>query len=192
MLCESVGGGERAVSPVMGVVFLVVVVVATAATVGVFAFGMLDSTSQPPPQVVFEVEYETSGGQILVTVEHKGGDDLERERLTIKGTKSGELTLAPGEPYELGSRIVDGKPVQPGERLAIVYDMEGKASAVLTREKVPRLLEPGTTTSTSTPSTSTSTPGGSSPGIAAGAVILALLLAELLVGHDRDGEDGEE
>lgn len=76
--------GDRAVSPVIGVILMVAITVILAAVVGTFVLGLSDQVNETAPQASFSFEGE--GGQ-TVTITHDGGDVIQDD-LTVKYTNS--------------------------------------------------------------------------------------------------------
>jgi flagellin-like protein len=79
--------GDRAVSPVIGVLLMVAVVVILAAVVGTFVLGVGTQMADPAPQASFDFAYDGAGAAAPnFTVAHTGGDALDRSNVVIKGT----------------------------------------------------------------------------------------------------------
>lgn len=95
-LGEWYGVGGRAVSPVIGVVLMVAIVVILAATVGVFVTQFGDDTEEKAPSIGATVEYDqsTSGTGQSITIEPKSGDNIAVSTLTIAVT--GAEAVGPG------------------------------------------------------------------------------------------------
>jgi flagellin-like protein len=77
---------HRGVSPVVGVVLLVGIVVVLSATIGAFVFGIADGIGQTAPQVAqssaeFRTQDGFSGGVVSVT--HEGGDPVTVADVTV-------------------------------------------------------------------------------------------------------------
>ena len=77
---------EEAVSPVVGVMLMLVVTIIIAAVVSAFAGGMGGSTEKTP-QASIDAKITTSGGtnadQIVMTFEHLGGDPIPTKDMKI-------------------------------------------------------------------------------------------------------------
>jgi flagellin-like protein len=83
----SVGGrGDRGVSPVIGVVLLVAIVVLLAATISVYALQFGDQTQEQAPSVAITAQYSEqttpSGEYFNVTVQ--SGDRIETRQLSLQ------------------------------------------------------------------------------------------------------------
>jgi flagellin-like protein len=83
----TVGGrGDRAVSPVIGVVLLVAIVVILAATVSVYALQFGDQTQEEAPSVAITAQYSeqtTPAGEYFnITVQ--SGDRIETRQLSLQ------------------------------------------------------------------------------------------------------------
>jgi len=72
------GGGERAVSPVIGVVLMVAITVILAALVGTLALGLGDETGQSGPTISVSAEPLEAGGSPgqVVRFVHETGDPV--------------------------------------------------------------------------------------------------------------------
>ncbi|MFC7176956.1 type IV pilin N-terminal domain-containing protein [Halosegnis marinus] len=75
------GSGTRAVSPVIGVVLLVAIVLALGAVTTTLALGLAD-TGDPAPQVRFSFAVADDG---TVTVTHEGGATIDADALRLHG-----------------------------------------------------------------------------------------------------------
>jgi len=99
---------DGAVSPVVGVILMVAIVVILAALVGSFVLGIGDSTTEPAPQASFEFEFDQNESYSLanfdvsdgvstnytlpldgytgdlLTIEHVSGDPIESENLVVQ------------------------------------------------------------------------------------------------------------
>jgi len=88
---------ERAVSPVIGVILMVAVVVVLAAVVTGFVFGIGDDLGDAQPTVDVQFDYDATNGNM--TILHDGGDQLTDEnvgRLEVTGPN-------PVAAFELGA-----------------------------------------------------------------------------------------
>jgi len=82
MNCESMK--EEAVSPVVGVMLMLVVTIIIAALVSAFAGGMAGS-EKATPSMVMEGVYSQSGG---MTISHAGGDPIALSEVTFRTVPS--------------------------------------------------------------------------------------------------------
>jgi flagellin-like protein len=100
---------ENAISPVVGVMLMLVVTVVIAAVVSAFAGGLADD-QEKTPQATMRAEYSQSRG---MTIEHLGGDVLK--------TKSIGIILKPSGNYGAGmeewTTVIDK---------SLISDCEGK------------------------------------------------------------------
>jgi len=80
-------GNERAVSPVVGVVLLVGIVVLLAA-LGAVVFLDLAQEREPSPDVTLSLESTGTPGRMLLV--HEGGDVLDGDRVTLQGAADGD------------------------------------------------------------------------------------------------------
>lgn len=79
------GKHDSAVSPVVGVMLMLVVTILIAAVVSAFAGSMGGSTKDKAPQVTLRGEFSISNG---ITIEHAGGDTVAARdaKLLIRGS----------------------------------------------------------------------------------------------------------
>lgn len=119
----------RAVSPVIGVVLLVAIVVILAAVVGTFALELGDSTREPAPTADFSFEKtELSGQPDELTITFESGDSIPNTELYV--TADVQVQHESGSPgpadrlswYELADAsgsVTEGAAVQPGDRVLV-------------------------------------------------------------------------
>lgn len=80
-LPQHFGDSDRAVSPVIGVVLMVIITTALAAITGGLATGMVkDHISEPAPDVTVSAEVTDTGDVVIV---HEGGDEIDVSNLRI-------------------------------------------------------------------------------------------------------------
>lgn len=85
---------EDAVSPVIGVMLMIVITIVIAGVITVFATGMADDSTTTTPMALFEADnYQVGDDRKLKSFDlvHKGGDDvsLENVRIMIEPGASG-------------------------------------------------------------------------------------------------------
>jgi flagellin-like protein len=73
-------GDDRAVSPVVGVMLMLVVVIIIAAIVSGFAGGLINSNTKAP-QATIQASYSVGAGTL--TMYHAGGDELQIENIYL-------------------------------------------------------------------------------------------------------------
>jgi archaeal type IV pilus assembly protein PilA len=71
---------DRAVSPVIGVMLMLVVVIIIAAIVSGFAGGLINSNSKTP-QATIQASYSVGAG--ILTMYHAGGDELSTQKIYL-------------------------------------------------------------------------------------------------------------
>ena len=88
-------GDERGVSPVIGVILMVAIVVILAAVAAVFLTGFADEDVQNAPSFGSDTDYELSerGHITSVTISHASGDTIEASKLSLEVT--GAQAVAP-------------------------------------------------------------------------------------------------
>jgi flagellin-like protein len=74
---------NRGVSPVIGVIMMILVTVLLGATIGTFATGLGSELSEKRPQATFDVEFRDAppGGNDTLAFVHDGGDSIAGYRL---------------------------------------------------------------------------------------------------------------
>jgi len=79
------GESQRGVSPVIGVVLLVAMVVLLAATVGAFLFGFSDQepTTAPRVSVVADYSDRTTGNGEYLNLSFESGEPLDRSNVSV-------------------------------------------------------------------------------------------------------------
>jgi len=107
---------DRAVSPVIGVILMVAITVILAAVIGTFVLGLGDSLSETSPQATYEWSQDTDGsGNIILTLEHTGGDTIDGDRVSLAGNAS---VSSLGTTWESGDGISAGDTVTIGNSSA--------------------------------------------------------------------------
>lgn len=89
---DELGAADRGISPVIGVILLVGMVVILAATIGVYVLGFSDQQPEVAPQIAIVADYDTrttpDGESLTLAVE--SGEVVERANLEliVTGAKS--------------------------------------------------------------------------------------------------------
>lgn len=89
--------GERGVSPVMGTVLMVAIVVLLAAVIASMAFGSEEQLQEPPPSGAFHQDYVASGAdntndRPYVEITHQFGETADAENIIIKDEAGNTVT----------------------------------------------------------------------------------------------------
>ena len=92
---------ENAVSPVVGIMLMLVVTIIIAALVSAFAGSTAQTTKQAPQATIQGTAYVNSN---LIVLTHKGGDELATANIQIVIKKGDEFTMWGGQ---LGTTILD-------------------------------------------------------------------------------------
>ncbi|NUC75001.1 type IV pilin N-terminal domain-containing protein [Haloterrigena sp. SYSU A558-1] len=105
---------QRAISPVIGTVALLIITVLLAATVAGFVL-MMDMPTEPSFETTDEpdaptADFSASASRTATTLEHVGGDRLDAARVTIV-TADGTQSWGDGE-------------IQEGDRVSVSGDVE--------------------------------------------------------------------
>lgn len=74
----------RGISPVVGVVLLVAIVVILASTVGVFVLGLAEEKQTVTPTVVLSAEYDDAGPNDALTLTAESGDVVPASALELR------------------------------------------------------------------------------------------------------------
>ncbi|MFB6309513.1 MAG: type IV pilin [Haloarculaceae archaeon] len=122
---------DRGVSPVIGVVLIVAIVVILAATVSVYALGFGDRTRSPTPNIAITTEYNdsTAGDGHQLSLNVKSGDAVDTRNVTL--TISGAESVDRGTESRTAVRV-DGDQLadQAGSTLTAGTSIEITASTV--------------------------------------------------------------
>ena len=102
--------GERAVSPVIGVILMVAITVILAAVIGTFVLGLGDQVGESAPQATFSTEAtgfdSTEGEGLTLDIEKTGGADLTSSEvfLSVDGDRYGDANTETdvGEAWQTG------------------------------------------------------------------------------------------
>ena len=107
---DSVVSSGRSISPVIGTILLVAIVVLLAAVAGTVALGFGDDTDEPAPSVSVASAFEATDDydpHWQFTLEHQGGDTVPADELKIKLTddRGGTATTVYPENFTAGDEI---------------------------------------------------------------------------------------
>jgi len=98
---------ESAVSPVVGVMLMLVVTIIIAAVVSAFAGSTAQTTKQAPQAVIQGTLYVNgSSPNNLIVLTHKGGDELATAKVQILIKKGDEFTMW-GSQLSSGSNVLN-------------------------------------------------------------------------------------
>lgn len=93
------GSGERAISPVVGVVLMLAIVIALAATAGIMLLGAGENLSAPPPMAASQesINVELRGNETHHSLEfvHQGGDAVSTSSLVAEIEVGGQHVRLP-------------------------------------------------------------------------------------------------
>lgn len=111
---------QRGVSPVVGVVLLVAIVVLLAGTVGVFTFGFSEREPTTAPRVAVVADYSdrTTGNGEYLNLSFQSGDPLDRRNVSVvvtgaRDSGGGDVALD-SDPLASASTRIGG-----GEELSV-------------------------------------------------------------------------
>lgn len=143
---------DRGVSPVIGGVLLVAIVVLLAAVLGALALGMEGGLQEPTPHASFSVSYDPTGdgngGDAYLTITHESGSissgaavyvvDGDGNRIAWEDIWTGEDTVESGGYAHvdgIGSDCVLNYPSE-GEVYRVVWESGDGSSRILARHEV--------------------------------------------------------
>lgn len=143
---------DHGVSPVIGLVLLVAIVVVLAGLLGVMATGFGNTLSQPAPNADFGAEYTPSGqgngGVAFVNLTFEIGETMQGSNVYVvdsDGNRERWIDIWMGGPdVEAGQFVhIDGKGsdcelnhITEGEVYQVVWTPENGTSAVLTEHEI--------------------------------------------------------
>jgi flagellin-like protein len=143
---------RRGVSPVIGVVLLVAIVVALAAVVGVMATSFEDSLQEPAPTAQFDTDYDPAGagngGIAYVNLSFDTGETMDGDRVYIvdsDGNRVRWVDVWTGGPnVEPGEYVhVDGKGsdcelnrITEGETYRLVWERENGDAVIVAKHEI--------------------------------------------------------
>jgi len=187
------GEDEKALSPIISTILLVAVVILLGGTIGVTVFVFFSDTSDPGATVSFETSYTTDNGTVNVALYHAAGDNLDSDKLTVRGSETGQLPINTQESFSAGDPVVRDVNIQPGEQILVRYNETADESYLILRETVPEtILDSSTPAATPTPVTPTTTPaptptppGGGVPGFRLPTIAVAIALVALITRRRR-------
>jgi flagellin-like protein len=111
------GSAERGISPVIGVILMVAIVVVMSAVTAMMIFGAQEGGAEPAPNVVMSVE--SGADDITHTLYHEGGEMLVGDKVTLKGAANPDVmngkTLTQGDTIDFLPTEEDLKLVFTGE-----------------------------------------------------------------------------
>jgi flagellin-like protein len=122
MLEELIGrDGDRAVSPVIGVILMVAITVILAAVIGAFALSFADGGGSSAPQISLESDYnETNDNVVTLTVQ--SGDTFDAENVEFEGDLASQTDAdveSGGEDWTASSDFNDGDSVSAGDSIEV-------------------------------------------------------------------------
>lgn len=147
---HSVVGNDGAVSPVIGVILMIVITVLLAAIVAAFLVNIGD-TNAATPQASFQYAYDESTEELTITVDSGGqfeagqvtfegvGFDMSGQTWAQQSGKSPDSAVASGDRVTLGDGVAgSGTDVTPAYELEIVWEApSGTKTATLSERTGP-------------------------------------------------------
>jgi len=96
VLQDYMTGGERGVSPVIGVVLLVSITVILASVVSMLALGLGDQEQAAAPKISISHELVDDGSEQTVAITLESGEAVRTEHLYLTGSVELDIGSAPG------------------------------------------------------------------------------------------------
>jgi len=119
--------GTRAVTPVIGIVLVVAIVVVLASVVGAFVFDAAGGNDEPAPQASLLVEVDAADDRI--GLEHQAGDPLSSDRTRIVW-EINDSTYRSSPPD-------DGATMKASDRVVFTFDGTTDSTGVWTNYSSP-------------------------------------------------------
>lgn len=135
---------DRAVTPVVGTILLVAIVVILATVIAGAGLGVASAITSPAPQVSFEFTPDDATGDLIVT--HVGGDTVSGDRLKFSGAALekatyGSITEWAGKDVQSGRSAAVN--VNPSESLRLIWQSpNGRTEVILAEYDVPSDVAP--------------------------------------------------
>ena len=120
-LFSKLSGDDRAVSPVIGVVLMIAVVVILAAVVGAFATGIFGSQSSAP-----QASFSVNDGDVVF----EGGDNIDPSNLEFTASDGtvNDQTSGASNPIEAGETVASG--ATDVGTVRVVYTGDGGSTTI--------------------------------------------------------------
>jgi len=131
--------GERAVSPVIGVILMVAITVILAAVIASFVLGLGD-TDDPAPNLVFEDQYDSGEFEIGITSGDSDADasllELSGDNITATWDEVNGDGLGAGESAVLNvSDSAEDDDVAHGDEIQLIWDGDDILTTVTVPEE---------------------------------------------------------
>ena len=120
-LFSKLSGDDRAVSPVIGVVLMIAVVVILAAVVGAFATGIFGSQSSAP-----QASFSVNDGDVVF----EGGDNIDPNNIDVTASDGtvNDQTSGASNPIEAGETVASG--ATDVGTVRVVYTGDGGSTTI--------------------------------------------------------------
>lgn len=135
--------GNRAVSPVIGVILMVAITVILAAVVGSFVLGLAGDVSENAPTAQIDFNYDSDDPSVILT--HDGGSSFQSTDVRLAGADTPEAVRESGD-WDGTVRAGDATDPIPltnaveGDTLRLVWE-GSSSSSVIAQSTVPRGFE---------------------------------------------------
>jgi len=128
---------DRGVSPVIGVILMVAITVILAAVIGAFVLGLGDQASSSAPQASFDFSFDTNEKNVTIT--HGGGDDVDKNSLTINGLNNTDAAQnwVTGDTISTGDSLDEGYNPDESAVRVIWQNPSGGSSNTLAERSIP-------------------------------------------------------
>ena len=127
--------GNRAVSPVIGVILMVAITVILAALISAFVLGF-GAEQAASPQASWQIEYDTEGDGNVIFV-HDGGDAVEEADLSImvngeSFADTSDRTLTGGDTVSINDLGGPSDQLQEGDEVHLIWHQpDGDDTSIL-------------------------------------------------------------
>jgi len=127
---------ERAVSPVIGVVLMVAIVVILSAVVGTAVLSIGNDAQQVSPQVSVQFDYNESNTEVSIT--HEGGDNIQTSNIRIAETGGSDGISVSGSGEIASAEEIASGSYESGETISVVWESDdGSKSVILAQSEAP-------------------------------------------------------
>lgn len=139
---------DRGISPVIGVVLMVGIVVALGAVVGGAVLGLGTGVGDTAPSAQFDTEFNDDGS---VTITHISGDSVNTEDITVNGNSGEDVFVdSNGNTIETLQAGDSGTFTPSNNTISVTWD-SGETSATILSEPTPNNFGDSVSETTSTP-----------------------------------------
>jgi len=123
---------DEAVAPVVAAVLMIAVTVILGAIIGSLVIGVGSEQANAPDA---SLEFDYTHGTSSATVEHRGGDEAEAARLSVKETGSTDgVSIKSGMDEFVAGNVVASGTHEPDETIRVVWRHPGSDDTTILAE----------------------------------------------------------